>query len=439
MADAKRGMKNISLFGGSGRRTNAPAQYRDRRRQYFASATAAFMEAYAEYATDVVSARMQGLDPKDFYRWSPKRIRLSDTIKQGTSLSRKTDDQKAFLVADSAVDYIPEGAKVEAMGSTWLVTNSANLSSAVGSGIMRRCNAVWRFLDWYGNVMEEPILVEKAQASATDNDFQDSVTIMKGYFNITCQKNADTEQLDQNSRLILGRRAYHITGYADITQEFTGDEASCHLLYFTARMQEPNMETDDLEAKVAGGKNFSWAVFVSGAPKMTVGDTAAFTATSQRCGEGVENSKEHPIGYVWSSEDPTVATVDSQGNVTAISAGTCRITAALDQNRTYGGSFTVSVEATTEEDAAVRFLKAVPRYMAPYDMETLEAALFIGGAKQSDTVKWSDSGAEDGSYTVTVNGNTLTVRCWGDSPTPLHIEAACRGQTAAVDIELEGF
>lgn len=439
MADAKQGMKNISLFGGSGRRTNAPEQYRDRRRQYFASATAAFMEAYAEYATDFVSARMQGLIPGDFYRWSKKRIRLSDTTKQGTSLTRKTDDQKAFLVADSAVDYIPEGAKVETMGSTWLVTNPSNLSTAVGSGIMRRCNAVWRFLDWYGNVMEEPILVEKAQASATDNDFQDSVTIMKGYFNITCQKNTDTEQLDQNSRLILGRRAYHITGYADVTQEFTGDNESTHLLYFTARMQEPNLETDDMEARVAGGKNFSWAVFVTGAPQMTVGDAAKFTASSQRCGEAVENSKEHPIGYVWASDDPTVAAVDSQGNVTAISEGTCRITAALDQNRAYGGSFTVSVEATTEETEAVRFLGEVPRYMAPYDMETVEAALFIGGAKQSDAVKWSYSGAEDSSYTVTVNGNTLTVRCWGDSPTPLHIEAACRGQTAALDIELEGF
>ena len=144
----------------------------------------------APYATDFVTARMQGLVPGDFYRWSTKRIRLSDTTKQGVSLTRKTDDQKAFLVADAGVDYIPEGAKVETMGSYWLVTNPSNLSSATGNGIMRRCNAVWRFLDWYGNIREEPILVEKSLAQATANDFQEMTLIMQGYFNIICQRNA---------------------------------------------------------------------------------------------------------------------------------------------------------------------------------------------------------------------------------------------------------
>ena len=252
MADAKHGMKNIGLLsGGNGRATNAPTQYRDRKRQYFAEATARFVEEMAPYATDFVTARMQGLVPGDFYRWSTKRIRFSDTTKQGVSLTRKTDDQKAFLVADAGVDYIPEGAKVETMGSYWLVTNPSNLSSATGNGIMRRCNAMWRFLDWYGNIREEPILVEQSLAQATANDFQEITLIMQGYFNIICQRNANTEQLDQNSRLILGRRAYQITGYSDVTQEFTGDDESTHLLYFNARMQEPNHEIDDLEAKVA--------------------------------------------------------------------------------------------------------------------------------------------------------------------------------------------
>ena len=104
MADAKHGMKNIGLLGGgNGRATNAPAQYRDRKRQYFADATARFVEEMAPYATDFVTARMQGLVPGNFYQWSVKRIRFSDTTKQGVSLTRKTDDQKAFLVADAGV------------------------------------------------------------------------------------------------------------------------------------------------------------------------------------------------------------------------------------------------------------------------------------------------------------------------------------------------
>lgn len=440
MADVKRSMKNISLLsGGSGRATNTPAQYRDRQRQYFAEATALFVEEMAPYATDFVTARMQGLVPGDFYRWSTKRIRFSDTTKQGVSLTRKTDDQKAFLVADAGVDYIPEGAKVETMGSYWLVTNPSNLSSASGNGIMRRCNAVWRFLDWYGNIREEPILVEKSLAQATSNDFQEMTLIMQGYFNIICQRNENTEQLDQNSRLILGRRAYQITGYSDVTQEFTGDDESTHLLYFNARMQEPNHEIDDMAAKVAGGKNFSWAIFVTGAPRMTAGDTTQFTAASRRNGAEVENTEEHPIGYIWTSSDPNVATVDGKGVVTAVGEGTCQIKATLEQNRDYASEFTVTVEASAAKTPAVRFLNEVPKYMAPYDVETLEAALFIGGVRQDAAVEWAYEGAVEGSYSVSVNGNQLTVRCWGYSPAPLRITAKAGGEQAAVEIELEGF
>lgn len=440
MADAKHGMKNIGLLGGgNGRATNAPAQYRDRNRQYFADATARFAEEMAPYATDFVTARMQGLVPGDFYQWSTKRIRLSDTTKQGVSLTRKTDDQKAFLVADAGVDYIPEGAKVETMGSYWLVTNPSNLSSATGNGIMRRCNAVWRFLDWYGNIREEPILVEKSLAQATSNDFQEMTLIMQGYFNIICQRNENTEQLDQNSRLILGRRAYQITGYSDVTQEFTGDDESTHLLYFNARMQEPNHEIDDLEAKVAGGKNFSWAVFVTGAPRMTAGDAFQFTAASRRNGDEVETTEAHPIGYVWTSSDPNVATVDGKGVVTAMGEGTCQIKATLEQNRDYAGEFTVTVEASAAKTPAVRFLNEVPKYMGPYDVETLEAALFIGGVQQDAAVEWAYEGAAEGSYSVSANGNRLTVRCWGNSPKPLTVTAKCEGESVSAEIELEGF
>lgn len=440
MGTTDKRMKNIGLLGGSRAIVNnTPAQYRDRQRQYFAGETGAFTAQYAPYAPDFVKARMQGLNPKDFYAWRTVKIRLADTTKQGTSLSKKTDDQKEYLVGDGGIDYVAEGAKAETMGSTWLVTNPSNLSGVNAAGIMRRCNAVWRFLDWYGNAMEEPILVEKAQASATANDFQEVSLVMQGYFNIICQRNRDTEQLDHNSRLILGRRAYQITGYSDITQEFTGDDDSCHLLYFTARMQEPNLEIDDMENRIAGGKNFSWGVFVTGEPHMTVSDRATFTAVSQRCGETVEGTREHPISYVWASSDPTVAAVDSQGNVTAISPGTCTITAALEQNRMYGGQFTLAVEATTETEKAVKFLSEVPKYLRPYDVETLEAALFIGGARQADPITWSWEGAENGSYTAEVKGNTLTVRCWGESAAHLVITAESGDASAQAELELEGL
>nr|DAI48819.1 MAG TPA: carbohydrate-binding protein [Caudoviricetes sp.] len=440
MEKAESGRKNVGILGGArGRRANAPAAYGDRRKQYLSDPTKGFMKAYGKYASDFVKCRMQGLRADDFYAWSEQSIRLADTIKQGTSLTRKTDDQKEFLVVDAAIDYVPEGAKVKTMGSTWLVTNPANLSGVTASGIMRRCNAVWRFLDWYGNRMEEPILVEKQQMSATANDFQELGLVMQGYFNITCQKNAQTDQLDHNSRIILGRKAFQLTGYSDVTQEFTGDDESTHLLGFTARIQEPNAEIDDMENRIAGGNNFSWTVLISGQPSMTISDTAQFTARSKRCGEDVESTKERPVSYIWRSSDQTVASVDSEGNVTAISAGTCRITAALVQNMEYGAAFDLRVEETTSEVTEVKFLSDVPRYMSAYDECEIEAAYFIGGAKQDNTVRWEFDGAASDAYTAETDGSRATIRCWGGAINPLRVTAVCEGESVSADIYLEGM
>lgn len=166
-----------------------------------------------------------------------------------------------------------QGTKINTMGCTWLVTNPSNLSNTVGNGIAQRCNAVWNYLDYYGNVMSEPIVVENLRAHASTPDDQQSALITKGYFVLVMQYNEATAQLDTNSRIILGTAAYVITGYSDFSQEFTGDYSTIRLLSFDARYEEPNYVIDDMENHVAGGKTFSWEIGISGPPSLKVGTT----------------------------------------------------------------------------------------------------------------------------------------------------------------------
>lgn len=84
-------------------------------------------------------------------------------------------------------------------------------------------------------------------------------------------------------------------------------------------------------------------------------------------------------------------------------------------------------------------MNEVPKYMALYDVETLEAALFIGGVRQNTAVEWTYEGAAESSYSVSVNGNRFTVRCWGNSPKPLTVTAKCEGESVSTEIELEGL
>lgn len=433
-------IRNVTLLGGTAaRRTNAPKQYSGRQKQYGGNATALFYAERAKYATDFVDAQVQGLVPGDFYAWSGQKMRISDTIKQGASLTRKTDDQKEYLLADRGVDYIPEGAKIETMGSTWLATNPSNLSSVAGSGIMRRCNATWNHLDWYGNLRKEPILVEKQQAMATANDFQGVSLIMQGYFNIICQKNPETDELDQNSRLILGRRAFQITGYSDVTQEFTGEDESTHLLYFAARIQEPDKTIDDLARRVAGGKTFSWEIRISGATVLRAGETAQMEAESIRCGEAVAGGDEkHPVSYFWETSDETVARVDAGGLVTALGAGSCTITARLAQNPEIESKITLSV-ADEKSGAEVRFLTEPPEMIGAYDAATLRAAYYEGGEKKDDAVTWGISGASEDAYTAAVLGNQVTLQNWGGSETPLTVTAKYGDASISASIRLEAI
>lgn len=415
--------------------SNRPKAYSDRKNPYFADATGRFIAEYARFATNHTAARMQGLNNADFYAWSEQLLRLADVNKRGGAIDRPTDGYKEFLVEAHEIEYVPEGAKVETMGSTWLVTNPANISGAVGSGIMRRCNATWNHLDWYGNLKKEPMVVEKAAMNATANNFQETVLQMQGYFNIITQLNQETAELDVNSRLMLGRSLYQITGYADVSEMFTGDEESVHLLNFTARIQEPDREKDDLVNRVANAYPFQWTVEVTGRPAMSGGATAQFTAQSTRNGAAADGDEAHPVHYLWESSDESVCTVDSVGNVTAVGAGSCAIRAVVAENRTLYGEMTVTVE---ENFTGVRFTGEIPKRLRPYESAEIGAVYVENGVETEKEVTWTFTGDTD-AYTAYAEGNKATVRCWGGSETPLQITAEYGEERANGTMVLEGY
>lgn len=437
MADIKNNLGNIATMSDRPKAAgNRPPQYKDRKNPYFADATSRFIAQYAKYASDYTSCRMQGLQLDDFYAWSDQLIRLPDARKKGNAIDRPIDNYKEFLMVDPRIEYVPEGAKMETMGSTWLVTNPANISSAVGGGIIRRCNTTWNHLDWYGNVLKEPMVVENVKLNANANDFQETVLIMQGYFNIIIQRNPETEDLDVNSRLILGRMAYQITGYSDVAQEFTGDEDSCHVLRFTARATEPDKEKDDLVNRVANAYPFTWEVNVSGKAVMSAGETAQFAAASLRNGEDADDDPEHPTGYLWESSDEGVCWVAADGVVTAVGNGVCTITAVLVQNEKHYGTYAVTV---AESVSGIHWQTDPVEKLEAYGKTTLTAIYTENGAETGDAVEWIFAGAAEGSYTAEVEGSTATVYCWGGSVKPLTVTASCKGQSVSAEIALEGW
>lgn len=255
----QKSLKNAMLTGNGlvSWQNNEPTQYDGRQRQYFSPESRTFTQAYARYSSDYIEAQMQGIDSENPYAWQTRLIRMADIVKPSAAIQRNFDDYKMILVADRDIEYIMPGSKIVAMGSTWLVVNPMNISGSDGSAVIRRCNAVWNHLDAEGNILSEPILVENQRANANDSDAQNSLLISKGYFNVICQYNQETAQINTNTRMILGKGAYRVTGFSDFEMEFTGDYSTVRLLSFTVRYEEPNPVIDDMENHVAGGKTFT--------------------------------------------------------------------------------------------------------------------------------------------------------------------------------------
>ena len=432
------GLKNAAVMGGAMLNpvvTNVPGRYGDRQRQYFDPETRAFTQSVARYSSDFVEAQVQGLYG-DLTEWGTYRLRLADVVRPTAAIQRNFDDYKIVLFESKKIEYIMPGTKIRTMGNTWLCTNPINISGSSGSGVVRRCNAVWNYLDYYGNVCSEPIVVENTRANANDSDAQNSQLITKGYFNVTCQYNDMTRQIDTNTRLILGTGAYRVTGYSDFETEFTGDYSTVRLLSFTVRYEDPNVAIDDMVNHVAGGLNFSWDVGISAQNSIRVGETVQFSASSVRNGVAVSGTEDTPISYLWESSDEDILSVDADGEVTALAEGEATITATLEQNPEY--SMSVLVTATETEDG-VFFKGNVPETLSAYESAVLTAAYFEDGAETEETVVWSFSGADRNMYSTAVSGNSAVVECFGYSDIPLTVTAAYGDYSASETITLEGM
>ena len=426
---------DIRLYAGE----NTPGQYADRRYPYFNRNSALFRQKKLRYASDFIKAEAQGLFPDAPDAWTECRIRMADVVNPSSAIQRDFDDYKMIIMESPRIEYVHAGTKFKAMGSYWLMWNPINVSASDGSGVVRRCKAVWNHLDYYGNVLSEPFIVESERASSNDADYNREVEgVTKGYFNAFMQYNAQTAQLGENSRMILGRGAYRITGFSDFFTEFTGDYGSVRTLRFTIRYEEPKDRIDDMVNHVAGGLEFDWRIRISGTPTVGVGKTAQLTAGSVRNGADAISSGEYPITYLWKSSDESVCSVDESGIVTGIAVGSAKITCTLAQNPNITQSVTVSVEETGG-GTEVRFLSTLPEKLSVYQSATVLAARFSDGKITGETVAFSLSGAEKGSYTAEFGENSVKIICWGGSVTPLTVTASCENDSASAVIGLAGL
>ena len=433
-------ISNVTSFSDMvGTDANAPIQYESRATQFLANRTKLFMQQRAYLSTDYMSAQMQGL-LENFFDWKAVKIRLSDvnTQRQTALTNAKQEDYKCLMVKDKNISYLPIGAKVKTMGSTWIITNPSNMSLPKATAIAARCNVTYQSYDHYGNIITEPMVFQNIAMLSSVQENPLNIVLMNGYFSVLCQNNENTQRLNENKRMILGDKAYFITGYSNFAQEYTGDFDSSHLLSFTLRLEEPN-ETDDMVNRIAGGKKESFSVEVTGKTNLVMLNASKLTASFWHNGEEILSSAEHPVTFSWDSADKSVVEVDPYGMLYPVAPGSALVTATLDQNPNLLCTVGVTVQSSIEP--YVDFTSNVPTSIPQYQTVTLSAAYFVDGASTENNISWNFSGASTDKYYTNISEDTLTctIQCLSPSSQQLTINISCNGAEKETSILLEGY
>ena len=450
--DLKNNIRSALLTGGyfaAGPTKNTPAQYGDRQTQYLAEVTELFNAEYAKYASDYFTGTLEYFDENGNTVSSEETFRFANVVRPTAAITRDIDAYKEVLFDNRAIDYVQPGAKLTTCGSVWLAYNPDNISSVTPNAIFRRCNAVWNHLDYYGNVLSEPIIFEPERANASTPDAQNTQMVSRGYYNVICQYNEWTRQIDDNTRIILGDKSYQVTGFGDFSMEFTGDYDSVRVLRFTIRVETKNRATDDMQNHVAGGKVFSWVPTISGPAERGVGEGKfLYTVNTARNGAAVSSSTANPFSYAFSVDAEGIVEIQPVGNnqvwVTPISQGTVNLTATLRQNPKIYAEMEITVSSGIHE--AVKFTTAAPAApLEPYQSVKMIAYYYddTGAIDTSVPITFTGSGADPTAYRIDVESIwSVTVTCLGYSETPLTLTATGGPDYAAPDtaeIWLEGY
>lgn len=432
------GIRNALLTAGKPylqRGTNNPYNG-DTQTQYFADASRAFARKNLRWSSNMVLAQVQGLDDNDFYAYKPLRIRTTMMIDPTTGKNLGSDWQK-IMVENPKIDFLPLGAKVIFNGNTWLVVNPMNIQSITGTSVIRRCNAVWNHLDYYGNILHEPFCYGQGAGDlATGNSVKEGMILIDAYQHSVMQLNPETEEIMHNRRMILGHQAYTVRGVQDFAQEFTEDISSVHIQYFDLESAEP-LAIDDMENRVADGLSFQWKISLPEEVQMKAGQEETFAPASYRNGS---SEAESGIEYLWSSSDENILLVSAEGRVKAVQEGNASIVCSLKKNPSITAKMAVTVVSKeTSIPASLEWITSIPEQLAKYDECTIEAAYYADGVKTEESITYSFSGPDDAAYSAAQSGNIVQVKCWLPSTQPLVMTAECKNIIKTVEIKLTGW
>jgi hypothetical protein len=182
------------------------------------------------------------------------------------------------------------------------------------------------------------------------------LSIPAGKIVVTLPNNADTDNITLGQRFISMKNAWKVIGI---------DRTKNGLLMLWCEL-DSIISSDDLENEIANAGDYVYTIEITNGEIASIQENNTLQLTTQvKLNGNVVTDKT----VTFSCDNPSIASVDENGLVTAISAGECIITASLAENPNVYDTITITVTALPEHNYAVTIsgnTSIVKNYTATY-------------------------------------------------------------------------
>lgn len=330
----------------------------------------------------------------------------------GETGANQMDDFKTILFKDITHD-VALGYMYYFNENYWITSNSDTIKSLNASAILKRCNNTLRWMDAAGKLHSVPCsigyLIKENRDYSTSGS---SLVIPSGFIQIMVQGNSETALIEPNQRFLFGRPEHWIAykmlggGIGNFDNLQTMDNTSAKLIRLYMMDNFINVDTDDLVNGIADIKHNVYQIILNRNSIVgNIGQSIQLSADITLNGASVDRD------VVWSSSDPTVATVDGSGLVSILALGTCQIQCALSGNVAINSLCGVDAVSTAVSNYAI-LLNPNSNYVLEGQKKTFEVALYSGSVKQGDAITFSinANGVPSNNYMFDViDGNHFSI------------------------------
>ena len=340
---------------------------------------------------------------------------------------RINDDYRKIIFRD--LNFKPElGSRFKFDNNIWIVYSTDNIKSTHSSCYIRRCNNTINIQDQYGNIHQEPCVIDikPTKSGIVEQEYM-SVPIARQV--LMYQLNKWTQPLFINSRVMFNRQVYKIGAIMELDRTETFDANSIKLVKCYLDNDLKN-EYDNEELQVADYKTYNYSI-------NTVEDLLGNKGQQGTLNAAVflDDEEKNEKVYWYSSNENIVSIEKETGLYTMLNSGKAIIYVKMAKNENFYTEIKVEV-SDQQLNIYKNIISPNVDYIALNNTQNYEVYETLNGNKIDTEFEISVSGMKEKYYSFSQNGNKFSVKNILQNEISL-LKVSCKNLRDSSIIELE--